>query len=314
MVNRMARIGKSRKKVSCLDKSRLGKEIKKWRKKRGLTQKDLSQNVCHQSEISRIENGEVFPSIDLLHLFSSKLNVPVAYFFKVLVYEDFTYKNAIVNELFELSKQKKYEEILACIAHEQSNLSEHFEFNKILSWQYWLASYRLGRVEGHTCITELNLLLLNKTPSAIYLHLDFYIKNSIANVYAEQNKINESIRLYKEIIHYESFEKNFLSLKIKALYNYSKLLFQKNEYDSSIQQINRALMLSIQLNNMALLGQLYYQKAECMEKIEGSNDEIAELYRKAYFFFDLLHLDFYKQVSFKKKYRYLKDEISMVDE
>ncbi|MCO7175748.1 helix-turn-helix domain-containing protein [Sporolactobacillus kofuensis] len=291
-----------------MDKSRLGNEIKKWRKKRGLTQRDLSQNVCHQSEISRIENGEVFPSIDLLYVFSSKLKVPVSYFLKVLVYDDFTYKNTIVDTLFELSKQKKYKEILNYIDRKQDHHhhSEYYEFHKILSWHYWLASYRLGRIDDQTCTTELNLLLRNTTPSAIVLHLDLYIKNSIANVYAEHNKINESIRLYKEIIHYESLEKNFLCLKIKALYNFSKLLFQKNEYDSSIRHIEHALKLSIHLNNMTLLGQLYYQRAECMEKMGYSENEIAGYYRKAYFFFDLLHLDFYKQVSFKKKHRYLK--------
>ncbi|MBD2823288.1 transcriptional regulator, partial [Xenorhabdus sp. 42] len=33
---------------------KLGNEIKKIRTMRGLTQKQLSENICHQSEVSRI--------------------------------------------------------------------------------------------------------------------------------------------------------------------------------------------------------------------------------------------------------------------
>ena len=55
-----------------MDKIRLGKEINKWRKHRNLTQINLADGICHQSEISRIEKGEDFPSIDILHLIASK--------------------------------------------------------------------------------------------------------------------------------------------------------------------------------------------------------------------------------------------------
>ncbi|WP_381531555.1 helix-turn-helix domain-containing protein [Sporolactobacillus shoreicorticis] len=301
------------KEVSSLDKYRLGKEIKRWRKKRGMTQNELSKDICHQSEISRIEHGEVYPSIDLLQLFSSKLKVPVSYFFKVLIYDDFANKKTIVDRLFELSKRKKYDAILNCIVHEQDDCSGYGDYSKILSWHYWLAMYRLNKVDGLTCITELKLLLLDKTPSVIYLHLDYFIKNSIANIFAEQNKIREGARLYKEIIQYDSFEEKFVKLKIKALYNFSKLLFQREEYVLSIQHIDHAIMLSIRLDHMALLGQLYYQKAECMERLNDSNDQIAALYQKAYVFFDLLHLDFYRQIIVYKKYNYLNDRINTAD-
>ncbi|MED3146605.1 helix-turn-helix transcriptional regulator, partial [Bacillus thuringiensis] len=45
---------------------KLGSEIKKIRVLRGLTQKQLSENICHQSEVSRIESGAVYPSMDIL--------------------------------------------------------------------------------------------------------------------------------------------------------------------------------------------------------------------------------------------------------
>jgi HTH-type transcriptional regulator, pleiotropic regulator of extracellular virulence genes len=61
---------------------KLGDEVKKLRKLRGLTQKQLAENICHQSEISRIEAGSVYPSVYILHGISEKLEVPLAYFYK----------------------------------------------------------------------------------------------------------------------------------------------------------------------------------------------------------------------------------------
>ncbi|GGE55833.1 transcriptional regulator with XRE-family HTH domain [Priestia taiwanensis] len=62
----------------------IGDEVKKLRKSKGLTQKQLAENICHQSEISRIEAGSVHPSMYILHGISNKLDVSIVYFYKTL--------------------------------------------------------------------------------------------------------------------------------------------------------------------------------------------------------------------------------------
>ncbi|MDG2794362.1 transcriptional regulator, partial [Vibrio parahaemolyticus] len=42
------------------------------------------------------------------------------------------------------------------------------------------------------------------------------------------------------------------------------------------------------INSMTLIGQLYYRKVECLEKLECDRAEIEDAYEKAYFFFDIL--------------------------
>ena len=61
---------------------KLGSEIKKIRVMRGLTQKQLSDNICHQSEVSRIESGAVYPSMDILQGIAAKLQVPIIHFMR----------------------------------------------------------------------------------------------------------------------------------------------------------------------------------------------------------------------------------------
>ena len=62
---------------------------------RGLTQKQLSDNICHQSEVSRIESGAVYPSMDILQGIAAKLQVPIIHFYEVLIYSDIERKNSL---------------------------------------------------------------------------------------------------------------------------------------------------------------------------------------------------------------------------
>jgi hypothetical protein len=51
---------------------------------------------------------------------------------------------------------------------------------------------------------------------------------------------------------------------------------------------------------MALIGQLYYQKGECLERLEYDRTEIEDAYEKACFFFDILGIHAYKESLIKK--------------
>ena len=91
--------------------AKLGAEIKKIRMLRGLTQKQLSDNICHQSEVSRIEAGSVYPSMDILQGIAAKLRVPIIHFYEVLIYSDIERKKQFKDHIIVLCKQKKYKEI-----------------------------------------------------------------------------------------------------------------------------------------------------------------------------------------------------------
>ena len=85
---------------------KLGSEIKKIRVMRGLTQKQLSDNICHQSEVSRIESGAVYPSMDILQGIAKKITSSYYSFYEVLIYSDIERKNSLkIKSLCFVSKK-----------------------------------------------------------------------------------------------------------------------------------------------------------------------------------------------------------------
>lgn len=59
-----------------LDQVRFGNEIS-YLRKRGLTQNMLANKLCTQALISKIEQGQVLPGIDILYELSIRLKVPL---------------------------------------------------------------------------------------------------------------------------------------------------------------------------------------------------------------------------------------------
>ncbi len=90
---------------------KLGSEIKKIRVMRGLTQKQLSDNICHQSEVSR--NEWVRYTQVWIYCKVSQQN----YKFLLFIFMRYSFipilkeKNSLIDQIIMLCKQKKYKEI-----------------------------------------------------------------------------------------------------------------------------------------------------------------------------------------------------------
>ncbi|MGG2017384.1 helix-turn-helix domain-containing protein [Bacillus sp. S10(2024)] len=278
---------------------KLGAEIKKIRMMRGLTQKQLSDNICHQSEVSRIESGVVYPSMDILQGIAAKLQVPIIHFYEVLAYSDIERKKQFKIHIKALCKQKKYEEIYKKVWDELKKEEEHPEFQQFLLWHYHLSAYVLKKVNYEYCILELKKLI-NQQLVGIDVFQNLYIENSIANIYAENECIQKSIELYQDILkQLESLHSNE-EFAIKVGYNHAKALYLDEQYEEALYHVEKAIETSCRISNMTLIGQLFYQKGECLEKLGHLEDDIRVAYEKALFFFELLDLNSYKNTLLKK--------------
>lgn len=278
---------------------KLGAEIKKIRRMRGLTQKDLADNICHQSEISRIESGVVYPSMDILQGIAAKLQVPIIHFYEVLAYSDIERKKQFKDLIQSLCKQKKYEEIYKRVWDELKKEEDHPEFQQFLLWHHHLSAYVLKKVNYEYCILELKKLIAQQSVG-IDVFQSLYIENSIANIYAENGHIQKSLELYQDILkQLESLHSN-KEFAIKVGYNYAKTLYSDEQYERALYQVDKAIETSCCNGNMTLIGQLYYQKGECLDKLGHSEDDIRVAYEKALFFFEILDLHSYKNTLLKK--------------
>ena len=278
---------------------KLGSEIKKIRVMRGLTQKQLSENICHQSEVSRIESGAVYPSMDILQGIAAKLQVPIIHFYEVLIYSDIERKKQLKDQIIMLCKQKKYKEIYNKVWNELKKEEYHPEFQQFLQWQYHVAAYVLKKSDYEYCILELKKLL-NQQLTGIDVYQNLYIENAIANIYAENGYFKKGMELFEGILkQLEALPEN-KEFDVKVRHNYAKTLYLDNQYEEALYQINKAIEISCRINSMALIGQLYYQKGECLEKLGYDEVESEEAYEKAYFFFDILEMHTYKEKFMKK--------------
>lgn len=287
------------------DKQRIGSEIKKLRKRKKFTQAQLAFGICNQSEISRIESGDCYPSIDILHMISIKLQVSISFFFEILVHEDHEKTKYMRNKIETLLLNKRYLEIHQYVENLLSkNNSYHPEIEKFLLWQKFISAYCLGKITHDYCLTELFLLLKNEI-SGTDLLLNLQIKNSIANILAENKRYSASIKLYNDILNDSEGIKEADKLRIKVLFNSGKLLYLNREFEAALIQANQGIDLSIGLADMSLLGQYYYLKGSIMEELSYSIVEISSTFEKSQLFFNLLNLETHKQILNEKKAKYL---------
>lgn len=81
----------------------LGKDLKKYREEKGMTQKELSiKSGVHEVQIGRYENDKAKPSIDTLHKLQIALGLAPFDFYS----DDYDYNDELFQ--YELDEIKKY--------------------------------------------------------------------------------------------------------------------------------------------------------------------------------------------------------------
>ena len=119
-----------------MDYSVIGKKIKELRKGARLTQGELSEGICTQALISRIEKGDIYPSATALYQISKRLGVDVNYFFEIGTTPRLDYIKEVERQLRKLRIRLKYEEMMEMVRAEEKN-PLFFRDNTNLQLLYW---------------------------------------------------------------------------------------------------------------------------------------------------------------------------------
>ena len=98
-----------------MNENNLGLIIKQLRKKKNLTQEQLSHGICSVSQLYRIENGKHSPSTLLLHQLSIKLSEDLSKYFIYSNCRNPLYFSSLFNKLESLRLKRRYNEILYII-------------------------------------------------------------------------------------------------------------------------------------------------------------------------------------------------------
>ncbi|WP_252313970.1 helix-turn-helix domain-containing protein [Sinobaca sp. H24] len=241
----------------------IGSKLKDLREYYNITQTELSENICSQRNVSKIELGQTIPTVDILNKLAIRLGVDITYFLNENEAPRFNYIEETKKNIEELVSLTKYNEALEIVKHELKNpLFRKPAHKKFLLWKRAICHFHLTD-EKEEALELIHVAMDIETNSRktitvtdIELHITLGIMNSELKNYEES-------KLYYEKAHKmcEKFPKIDTNIQlIKVYYNSSLTSFKMRNYSHSIIMSNKGIAVCLKINSLFLLGELYYQQ------------------------------------------------------
>lgn len=210
-------------------------KLKTKRKEYGLSQSELAEGICEQSQISKIERGNYMPTAILLHKLAGRLNVTIDYFFDEQIESVSNLKEFIrlSTKLLEDRNYKDLEYLYNLEKEKQSFLSLDEEV--YLTWVHTIILFYTYNERDKA------ISLLEKAMTSVSEKHSVYLKilNTLANFYSLVGRDEEYERNYQKLTQLYS-EKDFDSQEflfgyIRTRYNYAHHLLAKGRTLQAIQ-------------------------------------------------------------------------------
>ncbi|MDF2557481.1 MAG: helix-turn-helix domain protein [Bacillales bacterium] len=249
-----------------MDRFLLGKEIKRRRVELKLTQKQLAFGICKQSIISKVENGDFFPSFELL----------------IRRYE----------EAFKISDRE--------IQTNENLIGEHKEF--FVSTRA-VTAYYTNTLSFNESISFLKQCFIENND---YINQDQKLinRNFIAVLYAENGYSEKALEEFEGIL-IEFENKSFNHFYLRVLFNYANLLHNCALFEKTLFVIKEAIEVCKKVENVNMFGKFYFLKGECLIDLGYNKEDITPCFEKALFYFDMIHNDDYIKILWDRYSNYL---------
>jgi len=272
---------------------KLGELIKHRRKEIGLTQKELSDGICTQALISRVEKGDIVPKKDILDKLSKRLDLDEKELSQV------TQKSKYNNEIIEIKKsirkylvKRDYETIELIFNHNES-LIDNINDENDQAFFSWIRASLYDK-------------LYNQTEKALELFNDIYLErinddltieifNAIGIIYYQSsefdkalNNFQNGINMLNEMIDYK--------IQIKIMYNYALALEEKNKDREALEYVIKAIDILVKNDSLLILGDLHHTKGYLLRKM-GHLEEAKKNNQLALSIFDIQNNDTFKTMT-----------------
>lgn len=298
----------------------LGSAIKTLREELNIKQSELAQGICHQSQISKIENGSISPYVHTLALISRRLGVSPLYFLNQLLKKEYSFVFFVRNEIRNATIEKDYNKVRSLLnKHKNSQFLGDLEEKQFLIWHYGIVTFYLDKNYSNALILLHESLDLKKVIQ--HSNQDFHILNSIGVIYSEiqdwENAIKTFHRAIKVSSNYKEIEVTTLS---KIYYNLSKAYLGNQDYYNALLYCSRGITNNIEGNSTFLLGELFYQRAYLVmeyckfKKIDNAKNwswnsfSVLDDFTTAHCLFSVLEKKAFK-LKAKEKIDYIKREL-----
>lgn len=264
----------------------IGNLIQKRRKQIGITQKELSNGLCAQATISKIEKNALTPSSSLLKKIADRLNVSISYFYgEPTPSINDNDVNNLIKEVQLILNQTENKKVLKLLQQNQALIDslydvDHINYFKMV--QAHLDYYLFAKKE--LALSQLNSLLEDQQ---IDRALKIDVLCILGIIYYEEKEFKKTNDYFeKAMILFD----DTVPFKIRArtLYNYALNLEELGQDRAAMDIIIEGIELLRKNQSMYTLGYFYSYKGYLFDKFNDL-DEALKAYEIAAVIFDILN-------------------------
>ncbi|MGK0575988.1 helix-turn-helix domain-containing protein [Macrococcus capreoli] len=243
----------------------IGYYIKERRQEIGMTQKELSEGICTQSQISKIEKNEMVPLSTLLMDIAKRLNLSLDEIAGIK-HSDARLHGIDKEKINHLLLLRNYEEISVYIALLDYGKLSH---DDTIYLQYIKLVLR-NMIQNEDTVEAMEILYADNRHT-IDLELKVNILNSMANLYLKKHNYLQARTYFKEALSLIYSHHLTSTLCFKVIYNFLRLLYEEHEYKEMYDLACEAIDLSHKEMNMICISEFIYSKNTALLKLNSTN-------------------------------------------
>ncbi|AOH57149.1 XRE family transcriptional regulator [Peribacillus muralis] len=240
----------------------VGKKIKELRKQIGLSQEELSEGICTQAQISKIEKGDVYPYATTLYLISKRLGVDVNYFFDIGMTPRLDYVQEVSHQLKIARRTMNYQEMKEIVRTEEKNplFTQNKQNHQLLIWHKGIYEYMMNKNLDKAIQYLEEAIALSDLTDKVYSEREIEYLISMGVIYFEE-KLYEKARYIDNLALTHLNHLPFLNdktIKTRLFYNSARVSTRLEDYNASIAYCKEAIKWCLQEDHLYLLGELHY--------------------------------------------------------
>lgn len=246
-----------------------GKKIKKIRKERHLTQKSLSQDICSQSVLSRIENDEELPNVWVMQQLCFRLGVTLDQIMGIEV-EEIRTNHCLLRQMKRFEHQKKYGELFELLHKEKDKASFKLAGDRQLYYYYKGSCYYHLYQDYEKALNYFrrSLLCIQEREQVCFTAQEIQIISYIGLVYASMGDRQQARILLQRAVKYscQMPEEQLTVSLVKIFYNFGHFLWEESEYDLAELQVDRGISWATQNDSYYYLSELFELKSKLLRQ------------------------------------------------
>ncbi|AIM24917.1 helix-turn-helix domain-containing protein [Melissococcus plutonius] len=249
-----------------------GSIIKKIRKQQHLTQKMLSEDICSQGVLSRIENGEELPNIMVMQRLCQRLGVTMDQIMSSKSL-DFYLVPQVFEQIAIFFRHKCYQQLINYM--EESELVHYIYLDTDWQWYY----YYLGNCEYFLTNNYVQAIdYLKKSLSYTYhvhkIHVsdaELQVISCLGNIYSHSGN-QELAKHYFDlsIQYFNKWPNERIDTDLTLIfYHYATFLVRNNQdYEQANRYIDQGIDWALKKSSYYFLGELLLLKSKVMQEFQ----------------------------------------------